>query len=109
MKRDRKQRLRFLAAQSPLGQAFLKRHNLPAENFDSFYLVENAIILHKSRGFFGMVQYLRWPWPWLAMLSVLPTGPLDRLYDVIARNRYRWFGRRDLCLIADQTRAERFL
>jgi predicted DCC family thiol-disulfide oxidoreductase YuxK len=109
LKRDHKERLKFLAAQSPLGQEFLKRNRLPAENFDSFYLVENAVILHKSRGFLAMVQYLRWPWPWLAVLSILPTRLLDRLYDLIAQNRYRWFGRHELCLVADQTRAERFL
>jgi len=109
LKRDRKARLKFLAAQSPLGQEFLKRNRLPAQTFDSFYLVENAIILHKSTGFLSMVQYLRWPWPWLGVFSVLPAQPLDRLYDWVARNRYRWFGRRELCLVADQTQAERFL
>jgi predicted DCC family thiol-disulfide oxidoreductase YuxK len=109
LKRDRKERLRFLAAQSPRGQEFLKRNRLPAENFESFYLVENAVILHKSRGFLSMAQYLRWPWPWLALLSILPTRLLDRLYDLIAQNRYRWFGRRELCLIADQAKAARFL
>ena len=51
LKRDRAERLRFLAAQSPLGQEFLKRNRLPAQTFDSFYLVENAVILHKSTGF----------------------------------------------------------
>jgi len=109
LKRDRKDRLKFLAAQSPLGQEFLKRNRLPAQTFDSFYLVENAVILHKSVGFLSLVQYLRWPWPWLAVFSVVPARLLDRLYDLIAQNRYRWFGRRDLCLVADQAKAERFL
>jgi len=109
LKRDRKDRLKFLAAQSPLGQEFLKRNRLPAQSFDSFYLVENAVILHKSTGFLSMAQYLRWPWPWLAIFSVLPVRPLDRLYDWIAQNRYRWFGRRELCLVADQAQAARFL
>ena len=109
LKRDRAERLRFLAAQSPLGQEFLKRNRLPAQTFDSFYLVENAVILHKSTGFLSLVQYLRWPWPWLAVFGVLPTHPLDRLYDWIAQNRYRWFGRRELCLVADEAKAERFL
>jgi predicted DCC family thiol-disulfide oxidoreductase YuxK len=109
LKRDHKDRLKFLAAQSPLGQEFLKRNRLPAQTFDSFYLVENAVILHKSVGFLSLMQYLRWPWPWLAVFSYLPARMLDRLYDLIARNRYRWFGRRELCLVADQARAERFL
>lgn len=109
LKRDRTKRLKFLAAQSPLGQEFLTRNRLPAQAFDSFYLVENAIILHKSQGFLRLTQYLRWPWPWLAVFAVLPVHPLDRLYDFIAQNRYRWFGRRELCLVADPAQAERFL
>ena len=109
LKHDRRDRLKFLAAQSPLGQEFLKRNRLPPQNFESFYLVENAVILHKSVGFLNMVQYLRWPWPWLAVFSCLPARALDRLYDLIAQNRYRWFGRRDLCLVADEARAERFM
>lgn len=109
LKRDRKERLKFLAAQSPLGQEFLRRNRLPAVNFESFYLVENAVILHKSRGFLSMAQYLRWPWPWLAVLSILPARLLDRLYDFIAQNRYRWFGRRELCMVADEAQAQRFL
>jgi predicted DCC family thiol-disulfide oxidoreductase YuxK len=109
LKRDHQERLKFLPAQSPLGQEFLKRNRLPAENFESFYLVENAVILRKSSGFLRMAQYLRWPWPWLALFSILPARLLDRLYDLIAQNRYRWFGRRELCLVADPTKAERFL
>jgi predicted DCC family thiol-disulfide oxidoreductase YuxK len=110
LKRDRGSRLRFLAAQSDVGQAFLKRNRLPAQIFDSFYLVENTVILHKSAGFLRMAQYLRWPWPWLAAaFSLLPARPLDHLYDWIAQNRYRWFGQREVCLIADQAQAARFL
>ena len=109
LKRDSKERLKFLAAQSPLGQEFLKRNRLPAQGFDSFYLVENAIVLHKSRGFLSMVQYLRWPWPWLGIFSALPAQALDRLYDWIAQNRYHLFGRREVCFVADQAKADRFL
>ena len=43
------------------------------------------------------------------MFGVLPTHPLDRLYDWIAQNRYRWFGRRAQSLVADEAKAERFL
>ena len=97
-------------AQSPLGEEFLKRNRLPAQAFDSFYLVENAIILHKSTGFLSLVHTRVGPGRgWRVLLGVLPTHPLDRLYDWIAQNRFRWFGRRELCLIADEAKAERFL
>jgi predicted DCC family thiol-disulfide oxidoreductase YuxK len=56
-----------------------------------------------------MVRYLRAPWPWLGIFWILPAWLLDPLYDLIARNRYRWFGRRELCLIAVPQAADRFL
>lgn len=107
--RDADGRLRFLAAQSPLGQDFLRRNRLPAEIFDSFYLVEDGAILQKSRGFLRMVRHLRAPWPWLAVFAVLPAWMLDPLYDLVARNRYRWFGRRALCLVPELGAPDRFL
>jgi predicted DCC family thiol-disulfide oxidoreductase YuxK len=107
--RDPDGRLRFLAIQSPPGQAFLERNRLPTETFESFYLVEDGAILQKSRGFLRMVRYLRRPWPWLAQFAILPAWLLDPLYDLIARNRYRWFGRRELCLVPDLGAPDRFL
>lgn len=107
--RDAGGNLRFLAAQSPLGQDFLRRNHLPAEFFDSFYLVEDGAILQKSRGFLAMARHLRRPWPLLGVLAILPAWLLDPLYDLIARNRYRWFGRRALCLVPELGAPDRFL
>ena len=82
LKRDASDRLRFLAAQSPLGQEFLRRNRLPAQTFDSFYLVENGVILHKSTRLPAHGAVSAGPWPWLGVFSLLPTHPLDRLYDL---------------------------
>ena len=109
LKRDPDGTLRFLAAQSPLGQDFLRRNQLPAEIFDSFYLVEDGAILQKSRGFLAMARHLRRPWPLLGILAILPAWLLDPLYDLIARNRYRWFGRREVCLVPELGAPDRFL
>lgn len=109
LQRDAGAHLRFLAAQSPLGQDFLKRNGLPAEMFESFYLVEDGAILQKSRAFLAMTRYLHRPWPWLRVFALLPAWLLDPLYDLVARNRYRWFGRRDLCLVPDLGTPDRFL
>lgn len=109
LQRDAGDHLRFIAAQSPLGMAFLTRNRLPADVFESFYLVEDGLILQKSRGFLRMARHLRRPWPWLSVFEVLPAWLLDPLYDLIARNRYRWFGRRELCLVPDLDANERFL
>lgn len=109
VERDPEAHLRFLAIQSQAGQAFLERNRLPADVYESFYLVADGAILQKSRGFLRMVRYLRMPWPWLGVFRFLPAWLLDPLYDLIARNRYRWFGRRELCLVPELGVAERFL
>jgi predicted DCC family thiol-disulfide oxidoreductase YuxK len=107
--RDPTGQLYFLAIQSAAGQAFLMRNRLPADTYESFYLVENGAILQKSRGFLRLVRYLRAPWPWLGAFGLLPAWLLDPLYDLIARNRYRWFGKRALCLVPELGVTERFL
>ncbi|HEY7690102.1 MAG TPA: thiol-disulfide oxidoreductase DCC family protein [Dongiaceae bacterium] len=107
--RDPQARLRFAAVQSPLGQAFLERQGLPSDVYESFYFVEDGIVYEKSTGWFRMVRHLRWPWPWFRALAILPRGLRDFLYDRIARNRYRWFGRRDACLVPTPEIAARFI
>ena len=107
--RDAGDNLRFLAAQAPLGRDFLARNGLPSDIYESFYLVADGDVLQKSRGFLRMAAYLRRPWPWLRVLGVLPAWLLDPLYDLIARNRYRWFGKRALCLVPALGAPGRFL
>ena len=109
LRRDPAANLRFLAIQSAAGQAFLQRNRLSTETYESFYLVEDGAILQKSHGFLRMVRHLQAPWPWFSVLSALPAWLLDPLYDLIARNRYRWFGRRTLCLVPELGANERFL
>ena len=103
------QRLCFVSAQSPLGQGFLKRRGLPIDVFESFYFIENGVVLERSAGCFAMVKYLRPPWPLLRIFRFLPRAISDWVYDRIARNRYRWFGKRDTCLMPDPKISSRFL
>lgn len=109
LRRDPAGKIRFLAIQSPAGKAFLERNGLPARSYESFYLVDRGEILQKSRAVLRLVRHLRFPWPLLRLFGVLPAFLLDPFYDLIARNRYRWFGRRALCLVPDGNAAERFL
>jgi predicted DCC family thiol-disulfide oxidoreductase YuxK len=107
--RDPSASLRFAAVQSDLGQDFLRRRNLPTDVFESFYLIEEGQIYEKSAAFLRMVRYLRWPWPLLRAARIVPRPLLDWLYDRIARNRYRLFGRRDRCLMPSPEIVGRFL
>ena len=107
--RDATGRLRFASAQSPLGQDFLKRRGLPIDVFESFYFIESGVVLEKSAGFFALLKHLRSPWPALRIFRLLPRPIADRLYDLVARNRYRWFGKRSSCLVPSLEFSARFL
>jgi predicted DCC family thiol-disulfide oxidoreductase YuxK len=107
--RDPAARLRFAPVQSDLGQDFLRRRKMPTDVFESFYLIEDGQVYEKSTAFLRMVRHLRRPWPLLRAARILPQPLRDWLYDRIARNRYRLFGRRDSCLMPSPEIASRFL
>lgn len=97
--RDRTGRLRFAHIQSTTGQAVLARHGLPVTDWDSFVFIEDDRAYAKSEAVFRIVRLMRWPWPMLRLLRILPRHAADWLYDRVARNRYALFGKQDLCLV----------
>jgi len=107
--RDPAANLRFAAIQSPHGQDFLRRRGLPTDRFETFYLIDDGRVYEKSAGVLRMVGYLRWPWPLLKAMRIVPRPLRDWLYDRIARNRYHLFGRRQTCLVPTAEIAGRFL
>jgi predicted DCC family thiol-disulfide oxidoreductase YuxK len=109
IRHDRAARFRFASVQSEPGQRLLARHGLPPDGWDSFVLVEGGAAHLKSTAFLRIVTRLSGPWPVLALGRLLPAALRDRLYDLIARNRYRLFGRREICLVPTPEIRARFL
>lgn len=109
IRRDPKARFRFVAAQSPLGQSILARLGLSTTDFESNILIEDGRAFFKSAAFFAIMRHLPWPWPWLTVLRVLPSWLRDRVYNAIADNRYRLFGKRDTCLVPTPDTSRRFV
>ena len=68
-----------------------------------------TVLLTKARATLFVLTNLGWPWKAAAMFRVLPTSVLDAVYDLIARHRYRMFGRRDHCVIPRPEHRPRFL
>jgi len=101
--------LRFAAMQSEFGQEFLRRRGLAVDRFESFYLIDGGRLYQKSDAFLRMARYLRRPWPLFRAARVVPPPLRDWLYDRIARNRYRLFGRREACLVPAADVADRFI
>jgi len=107
--RDPAANLRFATIQTAHGQDFLRRRGLPTDRFETFYLIDGGRVFEKSTGFLRMLGYLRWPWPLLKAMRIVPRPLRDWLYDRIARNRYRLFGRRQTCLVPTAEIIDRFL
>lgn len=112
--RDTGNRFRFAALQSELGQAILRRHGKQVGALDTFYLVQGAEgagerLVARGRAGLSVLAELRFPWPILGLLRVLPDFLLDLGYDFVARRRYAWFGKTDACLLPKPEWREKFI
>jgi len=108
IKRDKKKVFRFASLQSAYGQALLKQLNLPANNFNSFVLFENGVVYTKSAGALKVFSRLQ-GWKWSRLFFIIPPFIRDAVYNLIARYRYRWFGRKAACWVPAPDLKERFL
>jgi predicted DCC family thiol-disulfide oxidoreductase YuxK len=109
LRHDRKARYRLLAAQSTLGQALYTHYGLNPIQYETNILIEDGRAWLKSEGTLRMVQGLGAPWSFIVVLRILPRAVLDRLYELMARNRLKWFGTRATCYMPDPRYADRFL
>lgn len=92
VRRDPHGRFRFAAAQSQRGREILRGLGLPDEGVGSIVLVEEGRALTRSTGALRIARRLRFPWPALYALILVPRPVRDAVYATIARNRIRWFG-----------------
>ncbi len=109
LRHDRSGRIRFAAMQSAAGRNLLAAHGLDADDPLSFLFVSEGKAHTQSDAILRLVGSFGGVWRIVAALRVLPAFVRDALYRLIARNRYRWFGRRDTCLMPDPAVRGRFL
>lgn len=101
--------LRFASIQSELGQRIFQEHNLPVENAQSILVTSNDNILSKSDAIIEILRHLKWPWRMGILLKIVPRFLRDWGYTIVASNRYRWFGKKDACMIPTADIKSRFL
>ncbi len=100
---------RFASLQSEEAEAILRRAGATGAPLESIVLVERDRIYRRSDAVLRIARRLKGAWPALAVFSVVPRPIRDWIYDWIARNRYRWFGKRDSCRIPTPELRSRFL
>ena len=109
LRRDRAGRMRFLAAQTPLGEALYRHFGLEHETFETYVLLEGGRARVKSDAALRIFALLGLPWSFLATARLVPRLVRDAAYDFIARNRIRWFGARKACYAPSPDEAGRFI
>jgi predicted DCC family thiol-disulfide oxidoreductase YuxK len=109
LRHDRHAIYRLLPAQSPIGHALYVHYGLDPQNYETYMLIQDGVGWFKSEATIRMTQGLGFPWSLAAILRVVPSRWRDRLYGLVARNRFRLFGRRTSCYLPDVRHADRFL
>ena len=109
IKRDAKNRFLFASLQSAAGQGYLRRFGLPADSFHSFVLVEDDKCYTRSTAALRVARFLTGAWPLLYACIIIPRFIRDAIYNVIARNRYKWFGKKEACWIPTPDLKKTFL
>lgn len=107
--RDKDDIFKFAALQSEAGQRLLNNFNLKAEDFNTFILIEGKIYFTKSTAALMIARKLNFPFKVLYYFIFIPKFLRDLIYSLIATNRYKFFGKRDICRIPSENEKEKFL
>lgn len=106
IERDTNRVFSFVSLQSPLAKDLLPKD---FETGESVVVLEQGIMYTESAAAFVVLRQLRTFWRWLLVFNLLPQSVLDFLYRIIAKHRYRFFGRKTSCQIVSEKNTDRFL
>jgi len=109
LKHDPKGIFHFASLQSDAGQAMLKRFHLDTENLQTVVLLDGERVYLRSDAPLEVMRRLGGLWWILYGLKIVPRFIRDAVYNWVARNRYRWFGQREECLLPRPEWKARFL
>jgi predicted DCC family thiol-disulfide oxidoreductase YuxK len=108
VKRDPAGIFKFASFQSGAGEKLLKEHGFKGE-INSFILIEQGKVYQKSSAALRVAGKLHGPWKLLVLFQIIPPFLRDLIYDLVAKNRYRWFGKKDSCMLPSPDLKKRFL
>lgn len=109
IKHDKKDSFRFAALESAFGRELLAAHNIDSTVTDSIILVRGKSAFAKAEAALHIAKKMSGLWPLLYVFNVLPNKVNNFFYDYIARNRYKWFGKKESCMIPTPALKSKFL
>ncbi len=109
LKHDSREQFLFSSLQSDASEKLLLHLNYKIREMNSILLVENGQIHEKSDAVLRIAAGLGFPWNLATTFRFLPKIQRDKLYDFVAKNRYKWFGKKDRCVYTMNTYENRFI
>tara|TARA_B110000003_G_C16582002_1_gene508436 strand:- start:746 stop:1153 length:408 start_codon:yes stop_codon:yes gene_type:complete len=109
IKRDPGNVFKFAPLQEKQGALLLKTHAIDIQKLESIVLIENEKVYIKSSAALRITKKLSGLWPLFFVLLIIPSFIRDGIYDIIAKNRYKWFGKKEQCMIPTPGLIEKFL
>jgi len=109
IERDPEGQFRFAALQSDVGKEVLQHINLSTEDLDTAILIEDGKIYTQSTVGLRMIKKMNVWYSFIYFLIIFPKSFRDFFYRILARNRYKWFGEKETCMIPTPELQARFL
>ena len=109
IKRDKNSALKFTTLQSNIAHQMLAHQNIPTNDLSSFVFIENEKIYTRSTAALRVCKYLTGLWPLMYGFIIVPKFIRDGIYNWVAKNRYRWFGKTKECMIPTPEIKAKFL
>ena len=109
IKRDRKNKLKFTPLQGETAKQLLPQYHINPTLLSSVIFIDNGKVYTQSSAAIQICKHLDGGWKLFYGLIIIPKFFRDFLYNIIARNRYKWFGKKESCLIPTAELKERFL
>ena len=109
IKLDKKNIFLFAPLNGNHAKNLLKKNNIKNTTIDSVVLFNNNSISYKSKAVIEILISLGGIYRVLVMTKIIPRAILDWIYDIVAKNRYSWFGHQDSCMVPDKKIISKFL
>ena len=109
VKHDDDKKFLFASLQSESGQQILKQFNLPLENFNSFVLLQNNNVYSRSTAALLVAKQLSGAIKLIYFFIIVPAFIRDWVYNWISKRRYKWFGKKEACIVPTPELKARFL
>ncbi|GIZ08698.1 thiol-disulfide oxidoreductase DCC family protein [Flavobacterium sp. UMI-01] len=110
IKHDQKDIFRFVALQSDLGQKILLYLGIDNQKTDSIIFYDpGKAYYYKSEAAFHIAKHLDGIISWVSLFKFLPTSFTNYIYDYVAQNRYKWYGKKEHCMIPTPELKAKFL